>query len=144
MDNKNYISTAEIEDAILRDKEVTGEIFRETACEYLRKYMISNDITPGELDIKAGGFGPYIYKIYNDKTCNPKRAVWLRIICALQMSIDEANRLLKLAGYSELFVKDPKDYWIYVGLNKKMSFLEIEEMLNMQENMSLCDYGRSK
>lgn len=144
MENNNCISTEEIKDAILRNKEVTGKIFRETACEYLQKYMIANNITPRDLDIMAGGLGPYTYKIYNNRMCNPKRAVWLRIICALRMSVDEANRLLKLAGYSELYVKDPKDYWIYKGLSNKMSFLEIEEILNMQENMSLCDYTRSK
>lgn len=137
MVNDKYITTMEIIDAILRDEVGNIDAKRQTAREYLQEYMIERNISRKDLDIWAGGLGSYTYKIYN-KNCNPSRAIWLRVICALGMSVEEANRLLKLAGYSELYVKDTKDYWIYVGLKKKMSFLDIEELLNA-EKLSLCD-----
>ena len=70
----------------------------------------------------------YGYQIFSGARV-PERKKLLCLAISMNLSIDEAQQLLKSAGYSQLYVKKPFDSVILYGLCKGMSVVEINELL---------------
>lgn len=70
----------------------------------------------------------YAYQIFSGLRI-PERKKLLCIAIAMGLSLDEVQTLLKSAGYSTLYVKLPFDSIILYGVCKKMSVVEINEIL---------------
>lgn len=70
----------------------------------------------------------YAYQIFSG-TRIPKRKKLLCLAIAMGLSLDEVQTLLKCAGYSTLYVKNPFDCVVIYGICKKLSVLEINNML---------------
>lgn len=69
-----------------------------------------------------------MYKIKRGEN-QPKRETVIRLALGMGVTLDETNRMLKLANYSNLYVKDKDDAIIIFGLENKKSVFEIDEML---------------
>lgn len=70
----------------------------------------------------------YGYQIFSGaRVLERKKLLCLAI--SMKLSIDEAQQLLKSAGYSQLYVKKPFDSVVLYGLCKGMSVVEINELL---------------
>ena len=57
---------------------------------------------------------------------------WKKLIClaiSMGLNIDEVQRLLKCAGYPQLYVKRPLDSVVLYGIFKGLSVMEINELL---------------
>ncbi len=74
----------------------------------------------------------YAYQIFSGVRI-PERKKLLCLAIAMELNIDEAQRLLKCAGYSPLYVKLPFDSIILYGLCHKKSVMDINEMLYQHE-----------
>ena len=59
----------------------------------------------------------------------PERKKLLCLAVGMGLNIDEAQQLLKCAGYSQLYVKIPFDSAVLYGLCKGMTVVEINELL---------------
>ena len=59
----------------------------------------------------------------------PERKKLLCLAVGMSLNIDEAQQLLKCAGYSQLYVKLPFDSIVLYGLCKELSVLRINELL---------------
>ncbi len=70
----------------------------------------------------------YAYQIFSGVRV-PERGKLLCLAVAMQLNIDELQALLKCAGYPMLYVKLPFDSIVLYGICKKMSVVEINEML---------------
>ncbi len=70
----------------------------------------------------------YAYQIFSGLRI-PDRKKLLCIAIAMKLSLDEVQALLKCAGYSVLYVKLPFDSIILYGICKKLSVVEINEIL---------------
>lgn len=70
----------------------------------------------------------YGYQLFNGKR-QPSRTKVLQIALGIGLSLEEANRLLKLAEKSELYVKDQRDAVVMFALNKKWSLYDTEALL---------------
>ena len=70
----------------------------------------------------------YGYQIFSGARV-PERKKLLCLAISMKLSIDEAQHLLKSAGYSQLYVKKPFDSVVLYGLCKGMSVVEINELL---------------
>lgn len=70
----------------------------------------------------------YAYQIFSG-TRIPKRKKLLCLAIAMGLSLDEVQTLLKCAGYPTLYVKTPFDCVVIYGICKKLSVLEINNML---------------
>lgn len=70
----------------------------------------------------------YAYQIFSGLRM-PERKKLLCLAIAMKLSLDEVQTLLKCAGYSTLYVKLPFDSIILYGICKKLSVVEINELL---------------
>lgn len=70
----------------------------------------------------------YGYQIFSGLRV-PERKKLLCLTVGMGLNIDEAQQLLKCAGYSPLYVKKPFDSVILYGLCKGLSVVEINELL---------------
>ncbi len=70
----------------------------------------------------------YAYQIFSGLRV-PERKKLLCLAIAMRLTLDEVQTLLKCAGYSTLYVKLPFDSVILYGICKKLSVVEINEIL---------------
>lgn len=70
----------------------------------------------------------YGYQIFSGIRV-PERKKLLCLAVGMGLNIDEAQQLLKCAGYSQLYVKIPFDSAVLYGLCKGMTVVEINELL---------------
>ena len=70
----------------------------------------------------------YAYQIFSGLRI-PDRKKLLCIAIAMKLSLDDVQTLLKCAGYAVLYVKIPFDSIILYGICKKLSVVEINEIL---------------
>ena len=70
----------------------------------------------------------YGYQIFSGLRV-PERKKLLCLTISMGLNIDEAQQLLKCAGYSQLYVKKPFDSVVLYGLCKGLSVVEINELL---------------
>lgn len=70
----------------------------------------------------------YAYQIFSGLRI-PERKKLLCLAIAMKLTLDEVQTLLKCAGYSTLYVKLPFDSIILYGICKKLSVVEINEIL---------------
>ena len=70
----------------------------------------------------------YAYQIFSGLRV-PERKKLLCIAVAMELPLDEVQTLLKSAGYSTLYVKLPFDSIVLYGICKKLSVVEINELL---------------
>ena len=106
-----------------------------------REYMVSADLAQllAEL-LKSKGLKKsqviksaelsevYGYQIFSGLRV-PERKKLLCLAVGMGLNIDEAQQLLKCAGYSQLYVKKPFDSVVLYGLCKGLSVVEINELL---------------
>ena len=74
----------------------------------------------------------YGYQIFSGLRV-PERKKLLCLAVSMKLNIDEAQRLLKCAGYSPLYVKLPFDSVVLYGLCKGLTVVEINELLYKYE-----------
>ena len=70
----------------------------------------------------------YGYQIFSGVRA-PERKKLLCLAVGMGLNIDEAQQLLKCAGYSPLYAKLPFDSSVLYGLCKAMSVVQINELL---------------
>ena len=70
----------------------------------------------------------YGYQIFSGVRV-PERKKLLCLAISMGLNIDQAQKLLKCAGYAPLYVKLPVDSVVLYGLCKGMSVIEINELL---------------
>ncbi len=70
----------------------------------------------------------YAYQIFSGVRV-PERKKLLCLAVAMQLNLEEAQTLLKSAGYTPLYVKLPFDSVIIYGLCNKLSVMEINRLL---------------
>ena len=115
------------------DKNMDEFIMTEDAAEYLSDIIEKNKISQGSICKKIGMKPSQIHCILKEAT-KINRDGLLRICCVLAldnkvMSADDINRVLKLAGCKELYVKDPKDAAIKFAISHDYNCDKLENML---------------
>lgn len=70
----------------------------------------------------------YGYQIFSGLRV-PERKKLLCLAVGMQLNIEETQRLLKCAGYSQLYVKLPFDSIVLYGLCKALTVVQINELL---------------
>ena len=70
----------------------------------------------------------YVYQIFSGKKY-PSRDKVIALSFGLGLSAEEAQTLLKQAGYRELYTRDPRDALLLFALGKGMSILAANELL---------------
>lgn len=107
----------------------------QTFPEYLNSKMIERTISPAELIAAAQIQRNYGYQILNG-TRNPSRDKVLALCLALGLDLSETQRALTLAQFGQLYPKNRRDSIFIFSINKKLSVLQVNELLDeMKEEL---------
>ena len=94
----------------------------------LNSLLESKQLKKAEVIKKAELSEVYAYQIFSGRRV-PERNKLLCLTIAMMLNLDETQSLLKCAGYSPLYVKLPFDSIVLYGICKRMSVVEINELL---------------
>ena len=96
--------------------------------ELLDELLVKYDLKKSQVIRAAEMSEVYAYQIFSGLRV-PERKKLLCLAIAMKLSLDEVQTLLKCAGYSTLYVKLPFDSIVLYGVCKKLSVVEINEIL---------------
>lgn len=96
--------------------------------KYLDILISERNISIPDLGVKALLSRSFTYQIFSGDRV-PGRDIILRIALALNILLDETQRLLKLADRGALYPKVKRDALIIYGLNNKLGLYKTDEML---------------
>lgn len=120
---------------IIRQNSIGRETFGDRLLELCAEY----GKTPAELLKDLTISKSQLYAILNGKR-KPSRVAVIKIVLTLGVNLAEADELLKLAGYKELYPKNREDAVIRFGIEHKKSIYEINEVLKEYDSkMDLLD-----
>ncbi len=101
---------------------------KEDLSTLLDKLLKKHNLKKSQIIREAEMSEVYAYQIFSGLRV-PERKKLLCIAVAMKLSLDEAQTLLKSAGYSTLYVKLPFDSFVLYGICKKLSVVKINEIL---------------
>jgi len=109
-------------------KENQASLGLESVAEYLNEMLIRYDLEKCDVAKNGGFVGNYPYQIFNGKK-SASRDKLIQIAIGFPLSLEETQRLLRLGGYSELYVKNSRDAFLMFAMEKRYSIQKINELL---------------
>ncbi len=106
-----------------RDYMVTA-----TLVEMLRDLQEKKGLRKSDIIRRSELSEVYAYQIFSGIR-HPERKKLLCLAVGLTLNLQETQSLLKCAGYAPLYVKHPFDSVVMYGLCKRLSVIDINEML---------------
>ena len=103
-------------------------MIKESLAALLDTLIKKHDLKKSQIIRDAEMSEVYAYQIFSGLRV-PERKKLLCLAIAMKLSLDEVQTLLKCAGYSTLYVKLPFDSIVLYGVCKKLSVVEINEIL---------------
>lgn len=101
---------------------------KEDLSQLLDELIAKYDLKKSQVIRAAEMSEVYAYQIFSGLRV-PERKKLLCIAVAMELPLDEVQTLLKSAGYPTLYVKLPFDSILLYGICKKLSVVEINEIL---------------
>lgn len=94
----------------------------------LNLYVASKGLQKADVIAKSGIETHYAYQIFSGSK-KPSLDKVIMLCFGLSLTFDEVQKLLKTAGYPQLYTKNERDNAIIYGLIKRLSLLEVNEIL---------------
>ncbi|MBP3600573.1 MAG: XRE family transcriptional regulator [Clostridia bacterium] len=101
---------------------------KEDLSQLLDELITKYDLKKSQVIRAAEMSEVYAYQIFSGLRV-PERKKLLCLSIAMKLTLYEVQTLLKCAGYSTLYVKLPFDSIVLYGICKKLSVVEINELL---------------
>lgn len=120
---KNFDSFKEYEK--INKNSMINKTLSQYLCDLLEeKHLKKSDvIRKGELNES------YAYQMFSGVKSTPSKDKLICLSIGMDLSVDETNSLLKLAGLSPLYPRIKRDSVIIINMNNKKSVVEINEEL---------------
>lgn len=120
---KNFDSFKEYEK--INKNSMINKTLSQYLCDLLEeKHLKKSDvIRKGELNES------YAYQMFSGVKSTPSKDKLICLSIGMDLSADETNSLLKLAGLSPLYPRIKRDSIIIINMNNKKSVVEINEEL---------------
>ena len=96
--------------------------------DYLYELMEKKALTPKDMILRTGIERSYFYHILNGVK-HPGRNVALRIALSLGVTLQETNRLLRLAGASDLYPRIRRDAALIFCIQRKYTLTAANDFL---------------
>ena len=110
--------------------EENQENFRQyTLPEYLAFLMGEKRMTKAEVIQKSHLEQVYVYHIFAGRKKNPSRNKLLALALAMELTAEEAQRLLYYAGSERLYVRNTWDSVLLYALNHHMTVVDTNMLL---------------
>lgn len=118
-------STKNILDYMEHNQE---EMHLNTLAEALDAWTAKKDLSTADVIKKSNLNSSYVYQIFRGKKY-PSRDKVIALAFGLELNADETQKLLKQAGYRELYPRDKRDALLLFAINQKMNILDANEVL---------------
>lgn len=97
--------------------------------EYLQTLLNEKNLEKSDVIAKAEMSEIYAYQIISGIKKSPDRNKVLCLAFGMGLTIGETQEMLKKTGYAMLYARNPFDCVILYGLSKKVSVVEVNELL---------------
>ena len=94
----------------------------------LRVLLLEKKLTKSEVIAKSGIENHYAYQIFSG-TKTPTRDKVLMLCIGFSLSVEEAQKLLLVTGYAQLYAKDERDNVILFSLTHRKGILDVNALL---------------
>ncbi|MGN0598828.1 MAG: helix-turn-helix domain-containing protein [Oscillospiraceae bacterium] len=102
--------------------------FSKLSCTELLNEMLTDKKISLAKVAKASGQGDYVYKVFQGKR-KPSRDIVIAIAVGMELSIEEAQLLLRISKLAALDPRDKRDSAILYGLKEKFDINRINDLL---------------
>ena len=109
-------------------KENRQEMMLQSLPESLEAWLKNKGLTREDVVRRSNLNKAYVYQIFSGKKY-PSRDKVLALAFGLGLDVEEAQALLKQAGYRELYPRDPRDALLLFAIGQGKSILEANELL---------------
>lgn len=132
--SKELLSGADI-DSYLRANE--AQFVDHCFTELLASLYDEQQISKAELARRAGMSEVYLHQLFSGRR-RPSRDRLLCLCIGMELPLDETQRLLKLAGFGELYPRIKREAIICHGVIHKTQLGEINDKLFRENEKALC------
>ncbi len=99
-----------------------------TLPECLNDWLQKKKLSRADVVKKSNLNKAYVYQIFSGKKY-PSRDKVIALAFGLGLNVDEAQTLLKQAGYRELYPRDPRDALLLFSIGKRQTIIDANELL---------------
>lgn len=96
--------------------------------KYLFELLEAKGLSRADVIVRTGLDKAYAYQIFSGMR-NPSRDKLITMAFGMNLSEDETQELLRLAGHRELWVKDERDALILFAIRHKLSLVDVHTEL---------------
>lgn len=97
--------------------------------EYLLAIIDEKKLTKAEVIRKSQLNENYAYQLLSGLKTNPKRDKLICLCIGMELSVEQTNSILKIAGLSPLYPRIKRDSIIILCMNEEKSVIKINEEL---------------
>ncbi|MGM9680008.1 MAG: XRE family transcriptional regulator [Eubacteriales bacterium] len=94
----------------------------------LNSLLAQRGAVKAEVIAKSGIENHYAYQIFSGAR-TPTRDKVVMLCIGFGLTVEETQKLLKITGYAQLYGKDERDNVILFGLTRRLSVIDINELL---------------
>lgn len=109
-------------------KENSGDLIENPLCDYLASLIDEKNLNKAEVIKKSNIQTNYAYQIFSG-TRIPSRDKLIALCFGLDLTLDEAQTLLKYAGFAQLYPKNKRDSIIISSLKNHTSVIKCNILL---------------
>lgn len=128
-------TTSELLEILKKDNNINhyfntnkDDFINASLSEYLMQLLYEKDINKTRAIAKSNLNNIYAYEIFSGKK-KPSRNKLLQLAFGMELDLQNVQRLLRIAGLSELYPRNKRDSIIIFAFNNSLSLLECEELL---------------
>ena len=110
------------------EEENDSELCAQSVADYLNELLIKYDGKKPEIGKRANLDEGYMYQIFNGRR-NAKRDKLLQLAFGFPLTLEETQRLLRLGGYGELYVRRKRDTYLMFALEKGYDVIQTNSLL---------------
>ncbi len=121
-------------------RENSGEFYEEMFLRTLKEHYANSGLTQEALAERSMLSHGYVNNVLNSAK-RPSRDTVIKLAFGLGLKVNEANRLLKLAGHGELCPRVERDAILLFCLNKGVSLIDANILLEIRLEALLAPKG---
>lgn len=132
---EDFEKAENLDDFLERDKNKMLDI---PLSEYLNRMLYEKDLSVADVVNDSGLTKSYVYQIFSNERKYPSREKLLAIGFGLKLKEVEMQRMLRIGGCSELYIKNSRDAAILFCVREGLNLDETNDVL-YKHDMDIID-----
>lgn len=110
--------------------------FLSSAIDYMNELLAEKKLKKADVAKKSNIHRTYLYEIFSGSK-TPSRDKIIAIAFAMDLNLEETQKLLKRSGYRELYSRDSRDSVVIFAINKNMNLMACNDLLDALSEKSI-------